>query len=334
MKNKFFFNIGLIGCGVVGLRRIENLPKNFRLIGCADPMVPLKKIFKKNEKLFLTPNWKKLLNLKKLDAVIVATTHQLHTQIITECVKKNLHVFVEKPGGISAIKTKKIIAKLKKKKLNLIIRVGFNHRYHPAFLKAKELIKNKLIGKILYIRAVYGHGGRLNYEKEWRFKKKISGGGELIDKGSHLIDLSRLFLGDLKVISSKLKNYFWKMQLEDNCFLILENKRGSSAFLHASCTEWKNKFLFEIFGQFGKIEIRGLGKSYGEEKLIFYKMLKKMGKPKKKEFRFLKKDYSWKKELDEFSIDIIKKRVSSPGIIDIYKNLEIINKIYKINDNN
>ena len=121
-------------------------------------MVPLKKIFKKDKKLFLTTNWKKLLNLKKLDAVIVATTHQLHTEIITECVKKNLHVFVEKPGGISAIKTKKIISRLKKKKTNLIIRVGFNHRYHPAFLKAKELIKNKLIGKILYIRAVYGHG--------------------------------------------------------------------------------------------------------------------------------------------------------------------------------
>ena len=74
-----------------------------------------KKILKKNKKLFLTTNWKKLLNLKKLDAVIVATTHQLHTQIITECVKKNLHVFVEKPGGISAIKTKKIISKFKKK---------------------------------------------------------------------------------------------------------------------------------------------------------------------------------------------------------------------------
>ena len=54
----------------------------------------------------------------------------------------------------------------------MTIRVGFNHRYHLAFLKAKELIKKKLIGKILYIRAVYGHGGRLNYEKEWRFKKR------------------------------------------------------------------------------------------------------------------------------------------------------------------
>ena len=334
MKNRKIINIGLIGCGIIGLRRLANLPKNFRLIGCADPIIPLKKIFKKNKKLILTSNWKKLLNLKNLDAVIIATTHQLHTQIISECVKKDLHVFVEKPGGISAIKTEKIIQNLRKKKVYLNIRVGFNHRYHPAFLKAKELIKKKLIGKILYIRAVYGHGGRLNYEKEWRFKKKISGGGELIDKGSHLIDLARFFLGDLKIISSKLKNFFWKMQLEDNCFLNLQNKNGSTAFLHASCTEWKNKFLFEIFGQFGKIEINGLGKSYGEEKLILYKMSKKMGKPAKKVFKFSKKDSSWIKELEEFYIDIVKKRISNPGLVDIYKNLKIINAIYKSNDHN
>ena len=55
-----------------------------------------------------------------------------------------------------------------------------------------------------------------------------------------------------------------------------------------------------------------------------------MGKPKKKVFRFSKKDYSWIKELEEFYIDIIKKEYQVPGIIDIYKNLEIINKIYKI----
>jgi hypothetical protein len=147
-----------------------------------------------------------------------------------------------------------------------------------------------MIGKILYIRAVYGHGGRLNYEKEWRFKKKISGGGELIDKGSHLIDLSRFFLGDLKVSFSRLKNYFWK--------------------------------------------INGLGKSYGEEKLILYKMKKQMGKPPKKIFRFKKKDISWNLELKEFYNDIEKKRNSNLGLIDIYKNLLIINQIYKKNDNN
>ena len=47
--------------------------------------------------------------------------------------KKKIHVFVEKPGGISAVETNKIILNLKKKRLDLNIRVGFNHRYHPAF---------------------------------------------------------------------------------------------------------------------------------------------------------------------------------------------------------
>ena len=69
---------------------------------------------------------------------------------------------------------------------------------------AKKMVQLNKIGPIMYIRAVYGHGGRLNYNKEWRFKKKLSGGGELIDKGSHLIDLSRIFLGNLKPHAYKL----------------------------------------------------------------------------------------------------------------------------------
>lgn len=328
MKKKKI-NIGLIGCGVVGIKRISQLPKNFNLIACADPLIFLKtNIELKNKKIFLTKNWKTLLKLENLDAVIIATTHNLHTDILLECLKYNIHAFVEKPAGISHIKTKKIILKLQSKN-NLRIRVGFNHRYHPAFIKAKKMIDQKKIGAIFYIRGIYGHGGRLNYEKEWRFKKRISGGGELIDKGSHLIDLSRLFLGDLKVSFSKLKTYFYKMKLEDNCFLNLENKRGSIAFLHASSTEWKNKFIFEIFGTKGKLEINGLGKSYGRETLTFYKMSKKMGIPKKEYTLFPKIDNSWKLELEEFYQDIIRKRISIPGILEAYKNLEIINSIYK-----
>ena len=113
--------------------------------------------------------------------------------------------------------------------------------------------------------------------------KKYSGGGELIDKGSHLIDLSRIFLGNLKVDFYKLETFFWKTNLEDNCFLNLKNEKGSTATLHASSTEWKNKFIFEIFGKYGKIEINGLGKSYGLETLTFLRC-QKNGNPKIKTF--------------------------------------------------
>ena len=326
-------NIGLIGAGVVGLKRLDNLPKNFKLIGCADPLIFSTKSILRYKDIFLTKKWKKLLYLKNLESVIIATTHYLHSKILEECIKKNIHVFVEKPAGVSEITTKKLISKLKKKK-NLIVRVGFNHRYHPSFLNAKKLIDKNKIGKINYIRGIYGHGGRLNYEKEWRFKKKLSGGGELIDKGSHLIDLSRYFLGNLKVSSFNLKTYFWKMKLEDNCFLNLVNKKGKLAFLHASCTEWKNKFIFEIFGEKGKIEINGLGKSYGQESLTYYKMSKRMGMPKKKIIFYSDNpNYSWNLELKEFYNDIVKRRNPIPGILEAYENLKIINYIYKKNDN-
>jgi len=157
----------------------------------------------------------------------------------------------------------------------------------------------------------------------------LSGGGELIDKGSHLIDLCHYFLGDLRLVFSDLNTFFWKTRLEDNCFLILKNSKSNKAYLHSSCTEWKNKFIFEIFCQYGKIEINGLGKSYGIEKLILYKMKKKMGKPSKKVWLY-KNDNSWKTEINEFYKDIKFNRISKPGLREALKNLNLIKKIYKL----
>ena len=69
------------------------------------------------------------------------------------------------------------------------------------------------------------------------------------------------------------------MPVEDNAFLLLETAAGQIALLHASWTEWKNLFSFEIYGRDGKLEITGLGGSYGIERLTFYKMRPEMGPP-------------------------------------------------------
>ena len=316
---------GFIGCGLIGNKRAKFL-KNSSIIGCFDKDQNKAKLFSKKFNCENFHNYNKLI--KKCDAIIICTPHKYLDKYALISLKFNKNIFIEKPAGTSLNKIKKLINKSKNK--NIKIQVGFNHRYHPSIIKALDLIKKNKIGNLMYVRSRYGHGARKDYHKEWRMDKKISGGGELIDQGSHIIDLSRIFLGEFVKINSTLKSFFWKTKVEDNAFLTLITKDKKVAFLHASCTEWKNKFSFEIFGKTGKIEINGLGGSYGKEKLYFYKMSKKFGKPKLKVYHFNSKiDLSWKKELFDFIKAINLKKKVKCGLNDAYKNMEIIESSYK-----
>ena len=327
MGRQISFKVGIIGCGLIGLKRSKFLNSKGVLIACADTNINNAKKVAKNKKIKIFKNWRKLLDMKEIDIVIIATTHNQLSRILLEAYKKKKHILVEKPASKNLKEISKVISKIKNNKIK--IRVGFNHRYHPSIIKAQKIIKSGIIGKPMYLRGRYGHGGRLNYEKEWRAKPSISGGGELIDQGSHLIDLSRLFLGEFKEINGFINTYFYKMSVEDNAFLTLKTQSNKTAFLHTSWTEWKNMFSFEIFCTLGKIDINGLGGSYGREQLTLYQMSKKMGIPKQKKWKFKLKDLSWKTEINELYNDITYNRKVDPNLKDAYQSLKIIDKIYK-----
>ena len=191
------------------------------------------------------------------------------------------------------------------------------------------MVDNNDIGEMMYVRARYGHGGRLGYETEWRAEPTLSGGGELLDQGIHLIDLSRWFLGEFTEIQGHTHTYFWNMPVEDNGFLLLKTAKKQVAFLHASCTEWKNLFSFEIYGRTGKIDINGLGGSYGVERLVFYKMLPEMGPPETYSFEYPMEDNSWHVEFAEFLDDIQQNRQPSANLHDAHAALTIVEEIYR-----
>jgi predicted dehydrogenase len=236
------------------------------------------------------------------------------------------HVFVEKPGAINHIEFEDICEVARKNELK--VHVGYNHRYHPALRKASELFNEGWIGEVMFLRGRYGHGGRLGYEKEWRADKLKSGGGELIDQGTHLIDLSIGFLGKLQLDYAATPNYFWNMAVEDNVFMSLRNEGGRIAFLHASCTEWKNMFSLEIYGKKGKLEISGLGRSYGVETLTFHKMLPEMGLPISETWSYPEPDDSWEIELGEFINDIQIGSSKSDNLDSSLEVLRVIGDIY------
>jgi predicted dehydrogenase len=235
-------------------------------------------------------------------------------------------VLVEKPAGRRPAELAPLVAAALRH--NRIVKVGFNHRFHPAIARAKALADDGVIGPLRFIRGRYGHGGRPGYEKEWRFDAAISGGGELIDQGSHLIDLSRWFLGDLTLAYGFTPTYFWPAQVEDNCFLALTSGKQQMAWLHASWTEWKNLFAFEIMGRDGKLTIDGIGGSYGTERLTLHRMLPQMGPPETTIWEFPFPDRSFADEFDNFVAAVEGRAPAIGDIHDAYANLTIVQAAY------
>jgi predicted dehydrogenase len=182
----------------------------------------------------------------------------------------------------------------------------------------------------MYIRARYGHGGRLGYEKEWRADPKVSGGGELLDQGVHLIDLCRWLGGEWDLTWGKAKTFYWPMPVEDNGFLFLETRdRSRTALLQASCTEWKNLFDFEIFGKTGKLQICGLGRSYGTEELRYYRMKPEMGPPELQTWAFPGDDTSWKAEFEAFVKEMTGQKTDIAMAADALRTVELVTQVYE-----
>ena len=318
-------NIAIIGCGVIGGKRAELLPNNVRLIGCFDILPKVSQEFALKFQTTAFDSLDQILKIQNLDAVVVSTKHDSLSKISIAALQKGLHVFVEKPGAIRYLELLKMSEIATSN--NLKLHIGYNHQYHPGIQKAHSLIANGEIGPLMFIRARYGHGGRIGYEKEWRADKAQSGGGELIDQGTHLIEIAISLLGEIELDYCATPTYFWNMRVEDNAFISAKNKSGAIAFLHASCTEWKNLFSFEIFGRDGKLQIDGLGGSYGVERLTLYKMLPQLGPPETSAWEYPMGDSSWALECREFFRDIQDGRESLPGLYDAAKALEIVREV-------
>jgi len=328
LEKKDKFGIGIVGCGLIGQKRAKALGDKGKLIACADIDIHrAQNLANQYQNVKSFTKWQELILLPEIDIVIIATLHDSLAEITLNAIKAGKHVLVEKPAARNAKELESVIEAAKK--FNKKVHVGFNHRYHRALLKAKEMVDKGLLGELMFIRARYGHGARVGYDKEWRANPALSGGGELIDQGPHLIDLSRWFLGDFSEINGFAHTYFWDMPVDDNAFLTLTTEKGQTAFLQASCTEWKNMFSFEIYGKYGKLDINGLGGSYGVERLAYYKMSPEMGPPETIIWEYPMTDDSWEFEFSEFLNDIKTNTASNPGLEDAVENLKIINKIYK-----
>lgn len=320
--------VAVIGCGLIGRKRVQGLPPTARVAAVADLdrsraeslaatlPYPVRVAESVGEALSAAP-----------DLVIVATVHAALGPTTVAALEGGCHVLVEKPGAhrmedLLAVREAAQVA-------GRCVRVGFNHRFHSSLLRAKELASAGNYGPLMYVRARYGHGGRPGYEREWRAERAVSGGGELVDQGIHLIDLTRFLVGEVDLAFAECRTDFWDMAVEDNAYLALRPRAGGFAWLHASWTEWKNLFSFEVAFHRAKLDMTGLGGSYGTERLALYEMLPEMGPPRTMIWEWPQPDQSWSLEVSDVLAGLSGRATLGADLEDCIAAFSIVEEAYR-----
>jgi predicted dehydrogenase len=294
--------VAIVGCGLIGAKRARALGEGDRIVGCYDLSAKARSDFAAAH---ATTEFEELEALLRTgpDVVIVAVTHDGLAVTAELALAAGASVLVEKPAGLGVAQIDRLIA-AERASGGCRVKVGFNHRFHPALARAAAEVGGGDHGELMFLRGRYGHGGRIGYDREWRAVPARAGGGELVDQGMHLLDLTHWLAGALPLHSALLRTHFWDTQVEDNAALILgepDSRVAPWAMLHVSWSEWKNLFSLEVYCRSAKLAVDGLGGSYGPETLRIYRMRPELGPPDLEEIIYPSEDHSWQAEWEHFA---------------------------------
>ena len=326
------YKVGIAGYGVVGKRRHAALKKihDFKVTSLSD-------ISFKDEDNLLNLNcysdYKDLIKNEDLDILFISLPNNHAASATLLGLKKNLHVFCEKPPAKTLSELMPIKEHLEKTNLKLMY--GFNHRFHSSVIHAKKIIDSDELGKIVNLKGIYGKSNMISFNQtDWRTDREKSGGGILLDQGIHMLDLMNYFVGGFNNIFSIIQNTFWNFDVEDNAFVLMQNDDGIIGQLHSSATQWRHTFNLDITLKKGSLILGGLltsSKSYGDEtlKIIYADPDNDKGNPKEEIINF-DEDISWDMEIKRFT-DAVRNsdKIKNGSIYQAIEIMDLIEKIYK-----
>jgi predicted dehydrogenase len=249
--------IGLVGCGGIGVLRAQALAKNaaFHLAAVTDVDPQRAGSFSAQFKSAAEKDWPALLHRPGVDAVIISTPPDSHAEIAIAALQAGKHVLCEKPLARTPEECRRMLDAARNSGRTLA--TGFNYRFYPSVMKAREFFDTGAIGELDYIRSYTGYSA-LAHTQAWLHDVAIMGGGTLRDNGIHLIDTTLYFFGAPVQVKGYGTSLVWNFPgCEDNGFALLRNAQGKIAAVQSSWTEWTGyKFSVEIYGTMGCIRVR------------------------------------------------------------------------------
>ena len=277
--------IGIVGFGFMGKTHTygyktiplyySNLPFNIKLVGVCDSVPEVAERAKESLGFeFATSNPDDIFNRKDIDIVDICTPNIFHKEGVLKALKAGKNVYCDKPLAASYEESKEILEVLEKS--NVITQMALQYRFYPATLRAKELIEEGRIGKIMSFRSCYLHSGSVDAKKPigWKQDKKFGGGGVLFDLGSHILDVMYYLLGEYDSIFAKTEVIYPQrpdksgnminIEADDVAFMIARLKNGGTGTIEASkiATGTNDELRFEIHGDKGAIRFNLMDPNY------------------------------------------------------------------------
>lgn len=268
--------VGIVGFGFMGKTHTygyktiplyyNNIPFRIKLVGICDTVAEMAQKAKDTLDFeFATDSPDELINREDIDVINVCTPNIFHKEAVLKAIRSGKNVYCDKPLATSYEETREILKALDES--DIITQMALQYRFFPATMRAKELIEEGKIGKIMSFRSCYLHSGSVDPKKPigWKQDKKFGGGGVLFDLGSHILDLMYFLLGEYAevfastdIIYPQRPDKSGKMidiEADDVAFMIVKMKNGGTGTIEASkiATGSNDEIRFEIHGDKGSI---------------------------------------------------------------------------------
>lgn len=225
-------NIGIIGLGKMGLLHagIFNALENSKVTAIAEKNKLIVSALKNHlPKINMHTDYEKMLRKEDLDALVITTPVFLHKEMVFDAEDYGVNIFVEKPLAINGDECRSIL----EKKNNQTTAVGFCRRFIETYRLVKKLIDESTLGPVNFFQSQIFVEQVLQKEKGWFYDPAKSGGGVLMDLGSHALDLCHYFFGEINTVRAVGKEIYSE-SVEDYASLVMKFRNGVLGSLQAS----------------------------------------------------------------------------------------------------
>jgi len=324
--------LGIVGLGYMGRVHLRNSLKlpNVRLVAVSDVSRKALNLAKKTGVKKTYTSYEQLLNDPEVDCVVVSLPTHFHLECAKKAAEAKKHIFLEKPMARNVEEAMEIISTAQRNSVKLMI--GYPLHFSPPFRTLREEVRSGALGIVEFAFAANISSGPFFHRTEeyvptpvpeWWFDKELTGGGALLDLGSHMINLLRWYFGEITNIRSHLGHRF-NMDFEDSATCLAKFESGTRAVISVGWFSQDFKVEVELYGTVKHASCRDPPSNRSSNALS--PVLKAIQMLTMGNSRFFWPQFA---ELQYFTSCLLRDKSPSPSGEDGLKDLEIIEQAYK-----